>query len=136
LQVLGFSGGERRWDFLPQRVILETAVALNSIPRWKPQRSKIHRLAYRFSEDFSLLGLAYGFLSQRPRFLFGNHKHLIKSLGRWFAVEIFKIRRQEWIFIMFFLFVLILLNLFHKGIKYIINEHFKKLNKKFKYKQI
>jgi hypothetical protein len=62
LQVLGFSGGERRWDFLPQRVILETAVALSSIPRWKSQRSKIHRLAYRFSIELSLLGLAYGFL--------------------------------------------------------------------------
>ncbi len=46
---------------------------------WKSQRSKIHRLAYRFSIDFSLLGLAYGFLSKSPRFLFGNHKHLTEQ---------------------------------------------------------
>jgi hypothetical protein len=32
--------------------------------RWKSQRSKIHRLAYRFYIDFSLLGPAYSFLSQ------------------------------------------------------------------------
>jgi hypothetical protein len=31
--------------------------------RWKSQRRKIHRLAYRFSIELSLLGLAYGFLS-------------------------------------------------------------------------
>jgi hypothetical protein len=43
-------------------VFLETAVALNSIPRWKLQKSKIHRRAYRLTIDFSLLGLAFGFL--------------------------------------------------------------------------
>jgi hypothetical protein len=36
--------------------------------RWKSQRNKIHRLTYRFSIDFSLLGLAYGFLSKSPRY--------------------------------------------------------------------
>jgi hypothetical protein len=46
----------------------------------------------------SLLGLAYGFLSQSPRFLFGNRKHLIKVLDIWSAVEILKIHRQVWIF--------------------------------------
>ncbi len=51
-------------------------------------KSKIYRLAYRFPVDFSLLGLAYGFLSQSPRFLFGNHKHFTKVLDFWFAVEI------------------------------------------------
>jgi hypothetical protein len=133
LQVLGFSGGERRWDFLPQMVILETAVALNSIPRWKLQKSKIHNLAHRFSVDFSLLGLAYGFLSQSPRFLFGSHKHLIKVIDFWFAVVNFKIRQQDLIFITF-LCLFSLLNLFHNPIKYIINKHFKKLNKKYRFK--
>jgi hypothetical protein len=54
--------------------------------------------------DFSLLGLAYGFLflSPRflflsPRFLFENHNYLTKVSGDfWFAVEIFKINRQIW----------------------------------------
>jgi hypothetical protein len=54
------------------------------------------------SVDFSLLGVAYGFLSQRLRFSFGSHKHLIKVLDVWFAVEIFKIQRQDWIFIIYF----------------------------------
>jgi hypothetical protein len=43
-------------------------------------KSKIYRLAYRFTVDFSLLGLAYGFLSQNSRFIFGNHKYFIKVL--------------------------------------------------------
>jgi hypothetical protein len=54
--------------------------------RRKSQRSKIYRLAYRFPKDFPILG----FLSQSPRFLFANHKHLtfdfssrfLKSIGR------------------------------------------------------
>jgi hypothetical protein len=50
-----------------------------SLQRWKSQRSKNHRPAYIFSIDFSLIGLAYGFLSQSPRFRFGNHKYLTKS---------------------------------------------------------
>ncbi len=59
------------------------------LPRRNSQRSKIHGLADRFSIDFSLLGLAYGgFHSQRPRFLFCNHKHLTKVLDFWFAVKI------------------------------------------------
>jgi hypothetical protein len=60
------------------------------VQRWKSQRSKFHRIDYRFSIDFSRPGIAYGFLSQSPRFLVGNHKHLTKALDFWFAVEIFK----------------------------------------------
>jgi hypothetical protein len=59
---------------------------------WKSQRSKIHRPAFRFSIDVSLLGLAYGFLSQSLKFFFGKSQSLTKSL--WFAVEIFEIHRQ------------------------------------------
>jgi hypothetical protein len=40
-------------------------------PRWKSQRKKIHRLAYRFSIDFKIFRLAYGFLCV-------NHKGLAK----------------------------------------------------------
>jgi hypothetical protein len=62
--------------------------------RWKSQRSKIHRLAYRFFIvffiDFSLLGVAYSFLSQIPKFLFGNHKHLPGfSSGFLFVLNLF-----------------------------------------------
>jgi hypothetical protein len=39
--------------------------------RWKSQRKKIHRLAYRFSIDFKIYRLAYGFLCV-------NHKGLAK----------------------------------------------------------
>jgi hypothetical protein len=39
--------------------------------RWKSQRKKIHRQAYRFSIDFKIYRLAYGFLSV-------NHKGLAK----------------------------------------------------------
>jgi hypothetical protein len=46
--------------------------------RWKSQKNKIHRLAFRVSIHFSLLGLAYDFSPQSPRFPFGNHKHLTK----------------------------------------------------------
>jgi hypothetical protein len=42
------------------------------------------------------------FLSQSPRFLLGNYKHLSTVLDFWFAVEIYKIRRQVWIFISIF----------------------------------
>ncbi len=40
------------------------------LQRWKSQSRKIHRLACRFSIDFSFVGLANGFLSQSPRFFF------------------------------------------------------------------
>jgi hypothetical protein len=39
--------------------------------RWKSQRKKIHRLAFRFSIDFKIYTLAYGFL-------YVNHKGLAK----------------------------------------------------------
>ncbi len=39
--------------------------------RWKTERKKIHRLAYRFSIDFKIYRLAYGFLCV-------NHKGLAK----------------------------------------------------------
>jgi hypothetical protein len=76
-----------------------------AFPEVDIKKSKIHRLSHRFSIDFSLLGLAYGFLSQSPRFLFGHHKHLTEVLGFWFAVEVFKVHRQVWIFIRFFVFI-------------------------------
>ncbi len=41
---------------------------VQSFQRWKSQRSKIRRLSYIFSKDFSILGIAYGFLCQNPRF--------------------------------------------------------------------
>ncbi len=44
---------------------------LKNNPRWKSQRKKIHRLAYRFSIDFKIYRLAYGFLCV-------NHKGLAK----------------------------------------------------------
>jgi hypothetical protein len=49
-------------------------------------RCGIHKEAK--SIEFSLLGLAYSFLSKIPKFLFGNHKHLTNVLDIWFAVEI------------------------------------------------
>jgi hypothetical protein len=83
------------------------------------QRSKIHRLAYRFSIDFSLLGLAYGFLCRRPIFLFGNHKHSNKFLDFWFAGGDFLDSdfHQDFCF----------LRLFHNTVKYFINQHFLKV---------
>jgi hypothetical protein len=49
-----------------------------------------YQCSYRFSVEFSLLGLAYGFfLSQSPGFLFGNHKHLTKVLDFRFVLEVF-----------------------------------------------
>ncbi len=72
--------------------------------RWKSQRNKIDRLAYRLSIDFSLLGLAYGFLSRSPRYLFGNHKHLTKSQILFYSRD-FKIDRQVWIFIRIFIYL-------------------------------
>ncbi len=47
--------------------------------RWKSQRSKTHRLAFRFYKDFPTLELSNRFLSQSP-FLFASHKHLTKSI--------------------------------------------------------
>jgi hypothetical protein len=58
-----------------------------------------------------------GFLSQSPRFLFYIHKHLIKVLDVWFAVETFKIQRPDWIFMFFF----VCFESTHNTIKYIIN---------------
>ncbi len=57
--------------------------------------TKIHRLAFRFSKDFSIQVLAYGFLSQSSGFLFANHKHFRKVLDFWFTdfITIFTIRR-------------------------------------------
>jgi hypothetical protein len=49
--------------------------------RWKSQRRKIYGLplvASGFSQDFSNLGLANGFLSQNLRFIFAIRKHLTK----------------------------------------------------------
>jgi hypothetical protein len=43
-------------------------------PRDGSHKESIHRLAYRFSINFSFLGLAYRCLfSESTRFLFGNH---------------------------------------------------------------
>jgi hypothetical protein len=53
--------------------------------RWVSQRIKIHRLAYRFSIDFEIHTLAYGFFCV-------NHKDLAKVsrlLVRGFFLEIF-----------------------------------------------
>jgi hypothetical protein len=47
------------------------AYKLKEVQRWKSQRKKIHRLAYRFSIDFKIYRLAYGFL-------YVNHKGLAK----------------------------------------------------------
>jgi hypothetical protein len=44
---------------------------LSETQRWKSQRKKIHRLAYRFSINFKIYRLAYGFLCV-------NHKGLAK----------------------------------------------------------
>ncbi len=54
------------------------------------KQNKIHRLAYTLSINFALLGLAYGFLFQRPRFLFDKHKHLTKVLDFLFTVSFLK----------------------------------------------
>ncbi len=47
--------------------------AFTNVPEVEVTKRKIHRLAYRFSKDFSSLGIAYGLLYQ-SRFL--------KSAGR------------------------------------------------------
>jgi hypothetical protein len=50
----------------PGRLLLNPLAVISDrsfFKRWKSQRSKISRLTYRFSIDFSLLGLAFGFLS-------------------------------------------------------------------------
>jgi hypothetical protein len=71
--------------------------------RWKSQRRKIHRLAYRFSIDFTLLGLAYAFLSRSSKFLFLQSQTFDKSLRLLVSDRIFfKIHRQVWIFIRIF----------------------------------
>ncbi len=49
--------------------------------RWKSQRSKIHKLAYRFSIDFSVLGLVYGFLSKVLDFFLAITNIWQKSCG-------------------------------------------------------
>jgi hypothetical protein len=54
------------------------------IQRWKSQRKKIHRLAYRFSVDFKIYRLAYRFSIDFKiyrlayGFLCVNHKGLSK----------------------------------------------------------
>ena len=66
--------------------------------RWESQRKKIHRLAYRFSIDFKIYRLAYGFLCV-------NHKGLAKVyrfLVRTFFSQDFKIHRLVWIFLWIF----------------------------------
>ncbi len=66
--------------------------------RWKSQRKKIHRLAYRFSIDFKIHRLAYGFLCV-------NHKGLAKVyrfLVRVFFLRFLKIHRLVWIFLWIF----------------------------------
>jgi hypothetical protein len=57
--------------------------------RWKSQRIKIHRLAYRFSLDFYIQTLEYGIL-------FGNHKYLAK-VSRLFRVRGFEIFKIQWL---------------------------------------
>jgi hypothetical protein len=55
----------------------------------KTQRINIQRLGYRFSVDFYIHTLGYGFL-------FGNHIELARVSRFWFAdffLEIFKIHR-------------------------------------------
>jgi hypothetical protein len=47
---------------------------VQDVLRWKSQRTKIHKLAYRFSKDLSILVQA-----QSSRFLFAIHIHLKKS---------------------------------------------------------
>jgi hypothetical protein len=91
-------------------------VALKSISKsgkWKSQTIKIHRLGSRFSIDFKIHYLGYGFLSQSSRALFGNHKHLTKvsRLLFWFGfLEIYKIHRASmdfpmgfWLFCIYFI---------------------------------
>ncbi len=68
------------------------------VQRWKSQRKKNHRLAYRFSIDFKIYRLAYGFLCV-------NHKGLAKVyrfLVRAFFFRILKIHRLVWIFLWIF----------------------------------
>ncbi len=66
--------------------------------RWKSQRTKsVGR--HRFSIDFSFLGLAYCFLSRSLIFILAI-TNIWQNFG--FAVEIFKIHRQVWIFMRIF----------------------------------
>jgi hypothetical protein len=65
------------------------------------QRTKIHRLALRFSIDLSnLKRQAYGFLSQNLKvlFAFAYHQYYTKvldfRLAEFFFIKIFKIYRQ------------------------------------------
>ncbi len=55
---------------LGKKSVLALSRAVGGL-RWKSQRKKIHRLAYRFSIDFKIYRLAYGFLCV-------NHKGLAK----------------------------------------------------------
>jgi hypothetical protein len=50
------------------------------LPEVEITKKQIHRLAYKFSIDFSLLGLAYGFFPNVLDFFYGKHKHLTKVL--------------------------------------------------------
>jgi hypothetical protein len=91
----------------------------NPQQRWKSHRSKIHRLVFGFSIDSSLVSLAYGFLFQCPRFLFGNHEHFTKVLRLRFFIEILEIQRQVCILIR----SLFVLNRFHNTIKIFTYKH-------------
>ncbi len=62
--------GEKALEVLPVQLAVNGAAAAL---RWKSQRIKIQGLAYRFSIDFKIHTLAYGFF-------IGNHKDLGKSL--------------------------------------------------------
>jgi hypothetical protein len=73
---------------------------------------KVHRKGYRFSIDFLIHALGYGFL-------FGNHKRLAFDISRIFFL-IFKNHKL----VGFSYEILVVLNLFHQNILY------KKLTKK------
>ncbi len=61
-----------------------------------------HKEAFRFSKDFSILGLAYDCLYQSPIFIFANPKHLTKVSDFWIAHRDFYNHKQVWIFIRIF----------------------------------
>jgi hypothetical protein len=47
--------------------------------RWKSQRKKIHRLAYRFSIYFKIYRLAYGFLCVNRKGLAKVYRFLVRA---------------------------------------------------------
>ncbi len=48
--------------------------------RWKSQRKKIHRLAYRFSIDFKIYRLAYGFFCVNHKGLAKVYRFLVRAV--------------------------------------------------------